>query len=96
MKIIKNNSDEYLDFTKLSLCDGKYATIISFSGFSKGSVSVSFKVLDNVIELDETFLKDAMYDEGFKDSEVLENYVNNLTEGGEEFLIIKVDEYIPH
>ena len=93
MKIIKENSNEYLNLTELKLSNGLYKILVSFEGFSRGSVSVDFEVFNKVIKVNEDFLKDDEYDLGLSDNEIVCNYVDNLTEGGEEYLIIKVDEY---
>jgi len=93
MKIVKQNSNDYLDLTEVSKVNGLYKILVSFDGFSNGSVSVDFEVFNKVIKVNENFLKDDEYDLGLSDIEVICNYIDNLTEGGEEYLIIKVDEY---
>ena len=91
MLVVMENNCSYLDYNfGDGYDDGLYCLLISFDGFKCGYISVNFEMFNNVLRLD-GFVYDEI-DEGLSDRDILVGYIDNLIEGGEEYIVIKVDE----
>jgi len=93
MLVVMENNNDYIGYNfGDGYNDGLYCLLISFDGFKCGYISVNFEMFNNVLRLND-FEYDEI-DEGLSDRDVLVGYIDNLSEGGEEYMVIKVDEYL--